>query len=1193
VLPSTLPAIVGYELSQALRARSFWAVALVSAFFGYQMAGAAGSVVSHGNVDITAPSSVATTVAMLSLLLGLYLASAVIAPVVTRDFEVNSWQIVFSYGVSRRRYVLGRFLGALAVATLAFGWIVPGFLFGAYGPLADAGEGRGPFDAVTYIAAFGWFGLANLFIVGSTLFMVATLTRRARNGYIAGVLVFALWSVSYASLNSEAAERWLWMFDSFGIYSLQLVTRYWTPHETNTLAVPLVGELLLNRVWWLGLSLLFLCVTVWRFRPAPPSERRPPERARHEGVRSPAVPRTAAFVPDRLDGLGRLLRRTVFEAGLVVLSTSFLILLALVVAVAITNALLVDPVAGSPQLALTRVLVQSALFPLKMMLTLAVTFYAAEVVWRERTRQIDQIIDATPVTSPVLMGAKLFALWLALLAMVACTAGALIIYQWFMGTPVDVGMYAAEFGFTVLPYLWVGVLALTLQVLAPNKYVGMLFMLLYIAVTLVGRAYVDLIAFVDYGAHPAVEISGIAGARHERLQALKYDAYWAAGSLALVLVSLRLWRRGTDEGLRRRTRALRSMSLPHATLLAASVTGFAGIGYALYLEDYAHNPRPPSRRMSIESQVRYEQVMRPLENQPLPAVAAMRLELDTDIPTLSAHSRGTLTLVNRHDQPLADLWVNLPPLATVRHLGVEGAAVLQEFPEIGTRHYRFAPALAPGEKRVLRFDLAVDFSHFPLDEYTGRLKPNGSFFNVIEVVPFVGGYLPSFALGEKDTRLARGLPPDRSTIATLEEPWGRSQDIFHGQGGGFIDFEGVYGVNAGQVGFMGGELVRRWDEGSRSYFHYRSEAPLARDFILQQGAYQIRTDRVGDIAVSIHYYDPYNIDAFQGSLKAAVEYFTEQFGSYPYKHFRLIQGGGGGAGAAASSGQLTFFEYAGFISDLSRATSTDWGTFVIGHEAGHNWWGVMVPAAKVEGAPVLSETMAQYSGVMLLEKRHGRGMVARFLRHSLKQYHRERTATKFPEVPLLRSRGQSDYIHYWKGAPVIYGVKELIGEESMNRALREFVRRWRFASGTYPTSRDLLATIRANTPPRYQETLTDWFERIVIHDLAVTDASAERLPDGRWRVRATVRARKRERTGDGAERFVTLHDPVQVVVVDEEIGRSDRYNATLLADERRFLDGERTQFEFLVNARPAAVIADPFHNYIERDVDDNVGRVKE
>jgi hypothetical protein len=974
--------------------------------------------------------------------------------------------------------------------------------------------------------------------------------------------------------------------DLFGLNTLNLVTRYWTPAELNTQLVPVTGMFLWNRLLWIAVGVALMAWTLARFKPYPASSRL---KASVEKEVARAV-ETRPIAPQVQDGTTQwqqFVARIRLEVWSVVRSVPFLILVILGFTNSWLYATLVDPVFGSPPLPLTRVVVGALDIGLTLPLLIVAAYYAGELVWRERQVHLDQIVDSMPVRNAVLLFSKLLSLWLIILVLLAVTALGMVVVQLVNGTPIDAGMYFRELGYAALPFVWISVLALAVQVVSPNKYAGVLLMVIYIALTLAAPALFDAVNLWVFATHPDSEISGLANSAFYRMEGLKYDLYWGLLSAALVLLAALLWRRGTDEGLRSQWKSARRYARPmQVAPLAASLVAFALVGRWLYVEDFIDNPLPPGNRAEVDRQLRYEKLMRPLENKPVPVLKSVKLDFDTDIPSRTAAARGELRVSNDSTEPFETLYVGTSLVAKRNQLAVEGAVIDEDFPADGYTRYRFDPPLQPGDSRTVQFDLDIDFGHFPGG--SPRLETSGTSLFLSDVIPDVLGYSPFGAMGDPRKRKEHGLPPDAAHIATLDESWGRDYNALFGQSD-HIDFEGTYSVNQGQVAFMGGELVKSWEEGGRSYFHYKSETPISIALTLQQGDYDVVRDTAAGVKLAIYYHpaDDYHVAEFMKNFKIAVDYFTREFGAFPYTEFRLIQKAHG-RGANSNSGQLTFGEFAGFVSDLGKDTSVDWGTHVIGHEAGHNWWGIMAPSAKVEGSHVLQETLAQYSGLMTLERGYDKGMVARFLRYSIKQYHTDRNTSQFAEVPLFRSRQETDYVHYWKGAPVIYGVKELIGEAALNRALRHYFSKWQFASGPYPTTLDLLAELRAETPPEYQDTLTDYFERILMHDLSVTHAAVEQLDDGRYKVTATIRTRKLERTPEGAETAVAIHEPLQIVVVDDEINRSDRYNAKWLAESRLWVSDEETQVEFIVDEKPAAVIVDPYHNFIERNMDDNV-----
>ncbi len=57
---------------------------------------------------------------------------------------------------------------------------------------------------------------------------------------------------------------------------------------------------------------------------------------------------------------------------------------------------------------------------------------------------------------------------------------------------------------------------------------------------------------------------------------------------------------------------------------------------------------------------------------------------------------------------------------------------------------------------------------------------------------------------------------------------------------------------------------------------------------------------------------------------------------------------------------------------------------------GHQWWAHQVVGANMQGATVLSETLAQYTALMVMERQYGRDMMRKFLRYEMDRYLRSR-----------------------------------------------------------------------------------------------------------------------------------------------------------------------------------------------------------
>ena len=131
------------------------------------------------------------------------------------------------------------------------------------------------------------------------------------------------------------------------------------------------------------------------------------------------------------------------------------------------------------------------------------------------------------------------------------------------------------------------------------------------------------------------------------------------------------------------------------------------------------------------------------------------------------------------------------------------------------------------------------------------------------------------------------------------------------------------------------------------------------------------------------------------------------------------------------------------------------------------------------------------------------------------------------EVPLERVENQQ-YIHYRKGAVVMYLLQQRLGEDAVDRALSRFDAKWRFKGPPYLRSVDLIAEFRKEAKtPEQQQLITDLFEKITLYDLKVADATTRKDGDG-WTTTLTVKADKFYANGKGVETKTRLAEPIEI-----------------------------------------------------------------
>jgi aminopeptidase N len=167
--------------------------------------------------------------------------------------------------------------------------------------------------------------------------------------------------------------------------------------------------------------------------------------------------------------------------------------------------------------------------------------------------------------------------------------------------------------------------------------------------------------------------------------------------------------------------------------------------------------------------------------------------------------------------------------------------------------------------------------------------------------------------------------------------------------------------------------------------------------------------------------------------------------------------------------------------------------FGTAHEVAHQWWAGQVRPAYAKGRGFVSETLANYSAMLVTEKVLGAAEAHRVYEFQMNRYLQGRGDTG-TDVPLLDVEDHS-HISYGKGAVAMYTLRQHIGTEAVNGALRRFLERYRGSAPPFPTSLDLYAELRAVTPPSLHSLLTDLFETITLWDVKTQSATSRRLPD--------------------------------------------------------------------------------------------------
>ena len=237
---------------------------------------------------------------------------------------------------------------------------------------------------------------------------------------------------------------------------------------------------------------------------------------------------------------------------------------------------------------------------------------------------------------------------------------------------------------------------------------------------------------------------------------------------------------------------------------------------------------------------------------------------------------------------------------------------------------------------------------------------------------------------------------------------------------------------------------------------------------------------------------------------------------------------------------------------------------------------------------MLSESLSQYSALMVMEHKYGREKMGKFLRHELDNYLRSRSGELVEELPLYRVENQP-YVHYRKGSLVFYRLREEIGEEALNRALSRFLEQYAFTAAPYPTSQTLLSMIREEAGPEHEQLIADLFEKITLYDNRVVSAEAEKREDGKFALKLDLSAAKLYADGLGKESSAPLDDWIEIGVYARP--EADEDQGELLYLQRHHITEQSVQVEIELDQEPYEAGFDPSYKLIDRVSGDNRKRV--
>lgn len=1204
-----------FEIKYRLKRPATWAYFGILLLFGLFVAIGDNGPASE-KVFVNAPAAIANTLITISIF-AIMIASAIMGVPVYRDIEHKTENYYFSYPISEKGYLAGRFFGSMAILFMISLGLVLGLIIGsAVGPYMGFVEPE-RYTSLTlwhYIQPTLTLYWTNLFFTGCIFFALVSLTKKVMLAYAGGAILFITYLVTLTLTQDIDNKTLTSLLDPFGFNSMGNLIEYWTPEEQNTRLVPMEGMLLYNRLLWLGMGIALFLVTLFKFdfqsflNKSFGSKK---EKTAVTEIKSEAaltkIP-TVNKVFNKGLNVKLLFKLAVMEFKNIISDNFFKAILIAAVAFLFFDGWFGAPVYGTPSLPLTYYMLEVKNFTYVILIFILIVFMTGEVLHRERSVNYDQIFGSLPIPNRIVYGSKFLALIMVSFILVNMILVSGMLNQVLKGYfNFEFGRYFTDLYLFELPkYISFVMLAFFVHSVITKKFLGHV-----VAIAIWALLFgLNSLADIDnnlylYSYAPSYTVSDMNGFGHFAPALLWFKTYWLACGALLTVIGYLFWKRGTDSGRKARWQLAKSrMNWRSIGSLVLLLVIFIGTGAFINYNTTTINKYRTDDEGTI-GQADYEKELAKYDRIAQPKVIDIKLKADLMPEERAANISSVFQMVNKTNETIDQLHLNWGAEGLLKkevtEFLIEGKTpkLAKEYDKFGYRIYDFNPPLVPGDTITMKLGVAASYKGFPNEGSGSGIVYNGTFLNDGFFPSF--GYSPNVELTSDQDRKKYDLPVKEYQLPEQTDAWGTSNLLFNDDAD-YITFEGTVSTAPDQIAILPGYLQKEWEENGRKYFTYKMEGEMDFFYNISSAAYAVHrevwTGTNGEkvnIEIFHHPTHDYNIDRFVNGVKKSLDYFTEHYGPYQYRQIRILEFPRYSTFAQSFPNTVPFAESFGWVGDFSNPDDLDYVFTVTAHEVAHQWWGHQITPSATRGANQISETMAEYSSLMVMKKEYGVDAMQQFLKEELDRYLRSRANESKFEKTLLDNDTQA-YVWYRKGGLILYALQDLIGEDNLNRQFKAYTEAARFRpEAPFTTTTEWYSYLKKATPDSLQYYLKDSFEKITLYSNKTTNATYTKNADDTYTVTIDVESGKTYYDGLGK----TLESPTSANLLDIAVFENDTVNAKGLTVKRPlelkkvWVKPGTSTYTFTVDKLPVKAGIDPYNKMIDRIPDDNLIEVEE
>jgi len=970
-----------------------------------------------------------------------------------KDQDSNFDRVLFSFPLSPNKYLNGRFATYFSRTFLSFVFLISGFIIGQN--LRSGSEIQDYFNGWYYIYPLLIFGFLNCFLVCSFLFFISFTTRKKLLVIVGGLLLYVFYMVALVFSNSpfmagnlpqsSEAQHLSAITDPFGLSSYFLAANNFNIYQKNSQIVPLSGILLLNRIIYFTISTALLFVTYRLFSFSNAAAKRTKKNnitISESSVIDFGEYKTTNLNFGNIAGIASTMSFT--RIDLIYLFKSITIPAISILLLFFTGMEMYAEIekgirlpqkfASSGLMAVTI----SENFHLLGLLTMA--YFINDLYWRSQNSGFVLIEKSTYFSGNKLAG-HLFSASVLLLFFTGILIIEGLVFQWIYNYfHVDWVAYWGVLLFNTFPLILFSGLILLINDSIRNRFLALGTSILAVLL-FTGPLSKKLISY------PILRIfSDYTGVYSDFNRYGPYAISFAERLIFGVVLIFLLWKLN-------KLAKTKKWNIKSSILVITFLT--VGIFSAnLFMKGFI----PKDEQKALNNAADYEVKFQKYENSPQPVVTGVNTEIQLYPDSNSYQIQGQYSMVNQTDKIIDRVLVNFSP-----DLKIESAAFITSMERRSISNdvaeIILKKPLQPNERATLDFKLSYQWYPVNGHQSFNSIIENGSFMRISRYYPTIGYQKDRETEDErirKEYRLGK--------FDQLRKP--EAPEIFKND---FINLDMTISTNKTQTAIGTGDLTKHWMKNNRNYFQYKVQSIPFR-FGISSAEYEQKNILYRGIIVNVLYQKKHteNVDHLINNIKLTLDYCIQNFGPYPFKNITFAEISSFTKGFAATAYPSAVFmpENMIFHANINADKKQDVINELAGHELSHLWWGnSQINPDEREGAVMLTETLAMYTEMMLYKKMHGEAKMKERLKIHQQIYDSKKGLSE--NQPLYKVTTENTHISYSKGAVAMVKLSELLGENKVNMALKNFLENNRYPKK--PRSVDLLNEFYKIAPNKKNE----------------------------------------------------------------------------------------------------------------------------